>query len=101
MAELFHVGLTVKDLERSLRFYRDAAGMTAGEIFDGQSREFDSLTNNRGARLRGVHLKAGPFMLQLLEYKAGGVDHLMCTITRSAVRTFRFMCLTSKQNTLS
>ena len=51
MAELFHVGLTVKDLERSLRFYRDAAGMTAGEIFDGQSQEFDSLTNNRGARL--------------------------------------------------
>jgi catechol 2,3-dioxygenase-like lactoylglutathione lyase family enzyme len=72
MAELFHVGLTVNDLEQSLRFYRDVAGMAAGEIFDGQSQEFDALTNNRGARLRGVHLKAGPFMLQLLEYEAGG-----------------------------
>jgi catechol 2,3-dioxygenase-like lactoylglutathione lyase family enzyme len=72
MAELFHVGLTVKDLERSLKFYRDVAGMTAGEIFDGQSQEFDTLTNNPGARLRGVHLKTGPFMLQLLEYKTAG-----------------------------
>jgi len=76
MAELFHVGLTVKDLEQSLKFYREVAGMTASEIFDGQSREFDTLTNNPGARLRGVHLKAGPFMLQLLEYKAGGGDML-------------------------
>jgi catechol 2,3-dioxygenase-like lactoylglutathione lyase family enzyme len=72
MAELFHVGLTVKNLERSLEFYRDVAGMSAGGIFDGQSEEFDTLTNNPGARLRGVHLKAGAFMLQLLEYRAGG-----------------------------
>jgi lactoylglutathione lyase len=72
MSELFHVGLTVKDLQRSLAFYRDVAGMASGEIFDGQSQEFDTLTNNPGARLRGVHLTAGPFMLQLLEYKAGG-----------------------------
>jgi catechol 2,3-dioxygenase-like lactoylglutathione lyase family enzyme len=72
MAELFHVGLTVKDLDRSLAFYRDVAGMTAGQPFDGQSKEFDTLTNNSGARLRGVHLTAGPFMLQLLEYKAAG-----------------------------
>jgi catechol 2,3-dioxygenase-like lactoylglutathione lyase family enzyme len=70
--ELFHVGLTVKDLQRSLAFYRDVAGMEPGEIIDGQSPEFDTLTNNPGARLRAVHLKAGSFMLQLLEYQAGG-----------------------------
>jgi catechol 2,3-dioxygenase-like lactoylglutathione lyase family enzyme len=72
MAELFHVGLTVKDPERSLVFYRDVAGMTAGKIQLGQSAEFDTLTNNPGARLRAVHLKAGSFVLQLLEYEAGG-----------------------------
>jgi catechol 2,3-dioxygenase-like lactoylglutathione lyase family enzyme len=72
MLELFHVGLTVKDLRRSLAFYRDVAGMEAGEIIDGQSPEFDTLTNNPGARLRAVHLKADSFMLQLLEYQAGG-----------------------------
>ena len=62
MSELFHVGLTVKNLERSLAFYRDVPGMMAGEIFDGHSQEFDTLTNNPAARRRGVHLKAGPFM---------------------------------------
>lgn len=72
MLELFHVGLTVKDLERSLAFYRDIAGMTPGEIFHGASPEFDTLTNNPGARLRGVHLTAGPFMIQLLQYGARG-----------------------------
>jgi len=49
MLELFHVGLTVKDLQRSLSFYRDVAGMAVGEIFDGRSPEFDTLTNNPGA----------------------------------------------------
>ncbi len=72
MAELFHVGLTVKDLQRSLIFYRDVAGMEAGKVMTGQSPEFDTLTSNPGARLRAVHLKAGAFMLQLLEYEAGG-----------------------------
>lgn len=72
MLELFHVGLTVKDPECSLAFYRDIAGMTPGEFFHGASAEFDTLTNNLGARLRGVHLAAEPFMLQLLQYEARG-----------------------------
>jgi catechol 2,3-dioxygenase-like lactoylglutathione lyase family enzyme len=72
MPELFHVGLTVKDLECSLAFYRDIAGMTPGEVFYGESPEFDALTDNPGACLRGVHLTAGPFMLQLLQYEARG-----------------------------
>jgi len=59
MLELFHVGLTVKDLQRSLAFYRDVAGMAAGEIFSGHSLEFDTLTNNPGARLRGVSSQGG------------------------------------------
>jgi glyoxylase I family protein len=72
MLELFHVGLTVKDLQRSLSFYRDVAGMEAREIIIGESPEFDTLTNNPGARLRAVHLTSGSFMLQLLQYEAGG-----------------------------
>ena len=71
MAELFHVGLTLKDLQASLIFFRDAAGMEAGKVMTGQSTEFDTLTGNPGAR-SAVHLKAGAFMLQLLEYEEGG-----------------------------
>jgi hypothetical protein len=46
--------------------------MTPGEIFHSASPGFDTLTNNPGARLRSVHLTAGPFMLQLLQYEARG-----------------------------
>ena len=34
MAFLSHVGLTVKNLERSLTFYRDVVGMDAGAIIE-------------------------------------------------------------------
>jgi len=73
MAELYHVGLTVKNLERSLAFYRDVAGMEqAGQVVELRSKEFDTLTNNSGAALRVAHLTAGTFMLQLVEYAAAG-----------------------------
>ena len=72
MAELFHLGLTVKNLEQSLAFYRDVVGMEEGEPLGVKSKEFDTLTNNPGAQLKVVHLTAGSFMLQLIEYVAAG-----------------------------
>jgi catechol 2,3-dioxygenase-like lactoylglutathione lyase family enzyme len=74
MSELFHVGLTVKNLERSIAFYRDVVGMkeTEWKIMNAKSKEFDTLTNNPGAELKVAHLILGPFMLQLIEYVAGG-----------------------------
>jgi len=74
MAELFHVGLTVKNLERSLAFYRDVVGMKEHEwrMMNAKSQEFDTLTNNPGAELKVSHLTLGSFMLQLIEYVAGG-----------------------------
>ncbi len=65
MAQLFHVGLTVKNLERSLAFYRDVAEMTEEEHLEVRSKAFDTLTNNPGAALKVAHLTAGTFMLQL------------------------------------
>jgi catechol 2,3-dioxygenase-like lactoylglutathione lyase family enzyme len=72
MAELFHIGLTVKNIERSMAFYRDVAGMSAGEVFIGGSKEFDALTNNTNAKLKVAYMTAGSFMLQLIEYTAAG-----------------------------
>lgn len=72
MAELFHIGLTVKNLERSIAFYRDVAGMEAGEYLEAESKEFDRLTNNSGAKLKVMYMKAGTFLLQLIEYVAAG-----------------------------
>ncbi len=74
MAELFHVGLTVKNLQRSIAFYRDVVGMRETEFHmnNVKSKEFDTLTNNPGAELKVAHLTLDSFMLQLIEYVAGG-----------------------------
>jgi catechol 2,3-dioxygenase-like lactoylglutathione lyase family enzyme len=74
MSELYHVGLTVKNLERSVAFYRDVVGMKEEkeQMLNVSSKEFDTLTNNPGAKLKVAHLTLGPFMLQLIEYVAKG-----------------------------
>ncbi len=72
MAELFHIGLTVKNLERSIAFYRDIAEMQEGESLEVQSPAFDRLTNNPGAELKVIYMQAGSFLLQLIEYVAAG-----------------------------
>ena len=72
MAELFHIGLTVKNLERSIAFYRDIAEMQEGESLEVQSPAFDRLTNNPGAKLKVIYMQAGSFLLQLIEYVAAG-----------------------------
>jgi catechol 2,3-dioxygenase-like lactoylglutathione lyase family enzyme len=64
--------LTVKNIERSIAFYRDVAGMETGEYLESESKEFDRLTNNQGAKLKVIHLTTGTFMLQLIEYVAAG-----------------------------
>jgi catechol 2,3-dioxygenase-like lactoylglutathione lyase family enzyme len=79
-ADLFHVGLTVADLDRSMAFYRDAAGMYVLSVLDLDSEGFGRLTHNPGARLRTALLGLGSFQLQLVEYTAGGgapldIDH--------------------------
>jgi catechol 2,3-dioxygenase-like lactoylglutathione lyase family enzyme len=48
------------------------AEMTEGEYLEARSKAFDTLTNNLGAALRVAHLTAGTFMLQIIEYTAGG-----------------------------
>ena len=72
MAKLFHIGLTVKNLERSIAFYRDIAEMQEGEYLEAQSAAFDRLTNNPGAKLKVIYMQAGSFLLQLIEYVAAG-----------------------------
>ena len=72
MASFGHVGLTVRNLEASLRFYRDVAGMTVESDFALENGGFAKLTSNPAAAIKVVHLRAGSFQLQLVEYTAGG-----------------------------
>ncbi len=72
VAELFHVGLTVTELGRSLAFYRDVVGLEVLSTVDVDSEGFRRLTANPEATLRTSLLAAGSFQLQLVEYRSGG-----------------------------
>ena len=62
-----HVGVSVKDIEKAICFYRDVIGME--KVFD---REFDSplaqIIGVDGARARIVHMKRGESVVELFHY---------------------------------
>ena len=72
MKALHHVGITVKDLDASIRFYHDLLGL---EFSNEPSPWFDSpelgpAVGVPGAALRQVSLLAGETTLELLEYNS-------------------------------
>jgi catechol 2,3-dioxygenase-like lactoylglutathione lyase family enzyme len=72
MKALHHVGITVKDLDASIRFYHDVLGL---EFANEPSPWFDGEELSRGvgvpgAALRQVSLLVGDTTLELLEYKS-------------------------------
>jgi catechol 2,3-dioxygenase-like lactoylglutathione lyase family enzyme len=104
MQRFHHMGITVRDIEASYRFYRDVVGMRVWDqdaelgthnpdrtetasaeqdvTFLGiQSASFDELTNNPGSVFKYINLiMPDGFVLQLIEYlEAGGpaleLDH--------------------------
>jgi len=71
---LFHIGLCVADLDRSIDFYTNVAGMTLVESHVSRSDTFDALSNNKDSQLAVAYLALGGFRLQLVQYlRAGGV----------------------------
>ncbi len=72
MDALHHVGITVRDLAASIRFYHDVLGL---EFVSEPSPWFDHpdlgpAVGVPGAELRQVSLKLGSTTLELLEYRA-------------------------------
>jgi catechol 2,3-dioxygenase-like lactoylglutathione lyase family enzyme len=96
MTRFHHIGITVRDIEASYRFYCDVVGMrvwdqdaqlgthnpdrtetvspNADVTFLGiESEAFDKLTNNPGSVFKYIHLELpDSFVLQLIEYTAAG-----------------------------
>ena len=72
MKALHHVGITVKDLDASIRFYHDVLGL---EFANEPSPWFEGDELSRGvgvpgAALRQVSLLVGDTTLELLEYRS-------------------------------
>ena len=72
MKGLHHVGITVKDLDASIRFYHDVLGLEFSNEpspwFDGP--DLGPAVGVPGAALRQVSLRLGETTLELLEYKS-------------------------------
>jgi catechol 2,3-dioxygenase-like lactoylglutathione lyase family enzyme len=72
MKGLHHVGITVKDLDASIRFYHDVLGLDfvnePSPWFDGE--ELGPAVGVPGAALRQVSLRLGDSTLELLEYRS-------------------------------
>ena len=72
MKGLHHVGITVKDLDASIRFYHDLLGLEFSNEpspwFEGD--ELEKGVGVPGAALRQVSLLLGDTTLELLEYKS-------------------------------
>ncbi len=71
MKALHHVGITVKDLDASIRFYHDVLGLPFSNEpspwFDGP--ELGPAVGVPGAALRQVSLLAGDTTVELLQYR--------------------------------
>ncbi len=71
MKGLHHVGITVRDLDASIRFYHDVLGLPFSNEpspwFDGE--ELGRAVGVPGAALRQVSLLLGTTTLELLEYR--------------------------------
>ena len=70
MQTIFHTGVTVSNLDRSIRFYRDQLGL---ELVTGPTEVFSGEALSRGlgvpeAELRLAVFKVGDGSLELLEY---------------------------------
>jgi catechol 2,3-dioxygenase-like lactoylglutathione lyase family enzyme len=72
MPSIVHTGLTVRDLDRSLAFYRDLLGMEVIAEQEKQGGYLAAIVGYPDAHVRMAHLRipGGEHMLELFEYIA-------------------------------
>jgi catechol 2,3-dioxygenase-like lactoylglutathione lyase family enzyme len=72
MTRLRHVGIVVRDLERSLAFYRDLLGLSVVRAMDEKGPFLDAILGMNGAKVRTVKLasSADAAQVELLAFEA-------------------------------
>ena len=64
-----HVGITVTDLDRSLKFYRDVLGFTITREMNESGKHIDNFSDLKGVIVRTVKMKSDDgSMIELLKY---------------------------------
>ena len=63
-----HTSFTVRDLERSLRFYRDLLGFPIVREAEFQGEMISRITGLPGTQMKWALVKAGDHLLELIQY---------------------------------
>lgn len=73
---IHHVGIHVHDMDRMIRFYKEAFGFElVGEPFSWANDEFiDRIVDVPGSAAKGCMLRAGTCYMELFEYSAPAPD---------------------------
>jgi glyoxylase I family protein len=69
---LTHVGICVSDLERSLRFYRDALGCKEVGRLEMARGAADTLNGMQGVRVHAIYLERDGWRLELIAFAEPG-----------------------------
>jgi catechol 2,3-dioxygenase-like lactoylglutathione lyase family enzyme len=64
-----HTGITVSDLDRSVRFYRDQLGCEVSEVVRAEGPWFESVTGVQGCRIDVVFARLPGHVIELLCYR--------------------------------
>ncbi|HEV7943081.1 MAG TPA: VOC family protein [Solirubrobacteraceae bacterium] len=64
-----HIGIPVRDIERSLQWYREILGLTADFVEIDEGPEASRVVQLENARMRFAFLSAGNTIIELLEYE--------------------------------
>jgi catechol 2,3-dioxygenase-like lactoylglutathione lyase family enzyme len=70
-AALSHLALSVSDLDRLRRFYEEAFGFESAEVYESKGRRAAALMETSPDGFRGVFLRRGPVLIELLQYAGG------------------------------
>ena len=86
-----HIGITVKDMNKSLSFYRDTLGFTVAREMDESGPFIDSLSGLKDVKVKTVKLNAPSpegGMIELLCYQSHNSDVSFENITTCGISHF-------------
>jgi catechol 2,3-dioxygenase-like lactoylglutathione lyase family enzyme len=92
MPDLHHTGLTISNLDRSLRFWRDAMGMSVVVEQEKDRGYLEAIVGEAGAHVRMAHLAFGGVgpRIELFEYVTPAGGH---HVSRPADVGFGHVCV--------
>ena len=71
ISQVNHISFTVSDLDRSIRFYRDAFGLELVSLAERTEEFAAGVTGLPGAMIKVAYLKAPNCALELIQYTGG------------------------------